>query len=200
LSKKRERALKENEDIRSKLVSLIKGLEEFESSIDISYNEEEVIKMAKALKASQLLLQQKSFDVQKSEERISELNIRLELEHVRRMRAQAEIGDIEKAQISIQNDLLSKNMFVTKSEENEELKLDCDNKISKYTLEIQILESKLEKILETQSLIKEMEILKLIIAELEKHIFSTEVQISDDDSASIEMTQNGMQIYIDEVL
>ena len=94
--------------------------------------------MSKALKASQLLLQQKSFDVHKSEEVLSELNIRLELEHERRVRAQAEIGEIEKERMIIQNDLLSKNMeCVKKSDENNEVKLDCDCKISKYTLEIQ---------------------------------------------------------------
>ena len=43
LSVKMERILKENEDMRSKLFSLTKGLEEFESSIDIPSNEEEVI-------------------------------------------------------------------------------------------------------------------------------------------------------------
>ena len=86
LSKKMERVLKENEDMKLKLVSLSKELEEFESGIDIPSNEDEVIEMAKALKASQLLLQQKSFDVQTPEEMIIELNIRLELERDRRMR------------------------------------------------------------------------------------------------------------------
>ena len=77
---------------------------------------------------------------------ISELDIRLELEHGRRVRAQAEIGEIEKERMIIRNDLLSKNMeCVKKSEENNEVNLDCGYKISKYTLEIQKLESKLEK-------------------------------------------------------
>ena len=103
--------------------------------------------MAKALKASQLLLQQKSFDVQ-NEEMIRKLNIRLELEHDRRVRAQAENGEIEKERMVIQNDLETKNMeCVKKSEENDEVKLDCDYKISKYTSKIQKLESKLEKII-----------------------------------------------------
>jgi hypothetical protein len=128
LSKKRERILTENNDIPS--------------------NEEQVIEMAKALKASQFLLEQKSFDGQKSEEMIHELNIRLELEHDRRVRAQEEIGEIEKERMVIQNDLQSKNMeCVKKSEENDELKLDCDYKIGKYTSEIQRLESKLENII-----------------------------------------------------
>ena len=76
------------------------------------------------------------------------LNIRLELEYDRRMRAQTEIGGIEKERMVIQNDLETKNMeCVKKSEENDEVKLDCDYKISKYTSKIQKLESKLEKII-----------------------------------------------------
>ena len=185
--------------------------------------------------------------MQKSEEMNAELNIRLELEHDRRVRAQTEIGEIEKERMVLQNDLDSKNTeCVNKSQEYEEVKLGCDYKVGKYTTEIKKLESKLEKVLlekdnkifdlqsrntelylkwesyeerynnqvevsktlqnelqssyvETQSLIKEMEMLNLMFAELEQHIFSTETK-TINDSGNLEVTQNGKQIKVDEVL
>ena len=39
-----------------------------------------------------------------------------------------------------------------------------------------------------------------MFAELEKHIFSSEAKTVNDDSASVELTQIGKQINIDEIL
>ena len=55
LSKKMERVLKENEGMKLKLVSLSKGLEEFESGIDIPTNEEEGIKNGKSLEGISII-------------------------------------------------------------------------------------------------------------------------------------------------
>ena len=45
-----------------------------------------------------------------------------------------------------------------------------------------------------------MEMLNLMFAVLEKHIFSSEAKTVNDDSASVELTQIGKQINIDEIL
>ena len=74
------------------------------------------------------------------------MNIRLKLEHAHRLRIQKEIGEIEKERMITQNDLeYKKREFVKKSQENDDVKIDFDYKISKYASEINKVESKLEK-------------------------------------------------------
>ena len=74
------------------------------------------------------------------------MNIRLKLEHARRLGIQKEIGEIEKERMITQNDLeYKKREFVKKSQENDDVKIDFDYKISKYASEINKVESKLEK-------------------------------------------------------
>ena len=74
------------------------------------------------------------------------LNIRLKLEHAHRLRIQKEIGEIEKERMITQNDLeCKKREFVKMSQENDDVKLDFDYKVSKYASEIQKVETKLEK-------------------------------------------------------
>eukprot|EP00092_Neocalanus_flemingeri_P004813 GFUD01005181.1.p1 GENE.GFUD01005181.1~~GFUD01005181.1.p1 ORF type:complete len:1051 (+),score=335.48 GFUD01005181.1:44-3196(+) len=249
VTKKLDKLLKENEDQKAKISSLCEGLKKLESDVgsDIPTTKEQITENFKALKVAQLLLQQKCFDMQKSDEMNTELNIRLELEHDRRLRAQTEIGEIEKERINLQNDLETKNSeCVTKSQEYDEVKMGCDFKINKYTAEIKKLEAKLEKIqlekdkkifelqsrntelyikfdsleesynnqmeisktlqnelqssfVESQSLIKEMEMLNLMFAEVEQHIFSNETKTMNDGE-KVEVTQDGTQVEVDEVL
>jgi len=246
LKKKVEKIEKENEELKNKIDSLYEGLEKMASNPTNSESFVERDDLLKSYKATQVLLQQKCLDTKKSDEMNSELTIRLELEHERRIRAQTEIGEIEKERMVLQNELESKSTeCIEKSQEYEEVKLGCDYKLSKYTAEIQKLEAKLEKVIlekdkriltlqsrnadmsqklesseerynnqvevsktlqnelqssyvETQSLIKEMEMLNLMFAELDHHIFSG--QPLGAGSSKSEAAPNGKQIQIDEVL
>merc|ERR1711892_1353091 len=132
-----------------KIDSLYGGLEKLTSNDIVNpSSEEETNDLVQSYKATQVLIRQKCLDTKKSEEMNSELSIRLELEHERRVRAQTEIGEIEKERMILQNELDSKSEeCVKKSQEYEEVKLGCDYKLSKYTTEIQKLESKLEKVI-----------------------------------------------------
>merc|ERR1711892_803000 len=141
IKKKLEKIEKENDELKIKIDSLYGGLEKLTSN-------EETNDLVQSYKATQVLMRQKCLDTKKSEEMNSELSIRLELEHERRVRAQTEIGEIEKERMILQNELDSKSEeCVKKSQEYEEVKLGCDYKLSKYTTEIQKLESKLEKVI-----------------------------------------------------
>jgi len=244
IKKKLEKIEKENDELKIKIDSLYGGLEKLTSNDIVNpSSEEETNDLVQSYKATQVLMRQKCLDTKKSEEMNSELSIRLELEHERRVRAQTEIGEIEKERMILQNELDSKSEeCIKKSQEYEEVKLGCDYKLSKYTIEIQKLESKLEKVIlekdkriltlqssnaeinlklesskerynnqvevsktlqnelqssyvETQSLIKEMEMLNLMFAELDNHIFSGKPLASSSSSKG-----NGKQIQADEVL
>jgi len=249
VTKKLENILKENEELKTKIDLLCEELERLEnnSGLVIPNTEDEIKDMSKALSASKLLLKQKCFEMCKVEEMNNELNMRLELEHDRRVRAQTEVGEIEKERMILQNTLDSKSdECVRRSEDYKEVKLGCDYKISKYTGEIKKLESKLEKVTlekdkkvsdlhsenidlhlkldtleehynnqlevsktlqkelqssyaETQSLIKEMEMLNLMFAEVEHHIVFNET-LDHNNENKIEVTQNDKKINVDEVL
>merc|ERR1711892_674675 len=245
IKKKLEKIERENDELKIKIDSLYGGLEKLTSNDIVNpSSEEETNDLVQSYKATQVLMRQKCLDTKKSEEMNSELSIRLELEHERRVRAQTEIGEIEKERMILQNELDSKSEeCVKKSQEYEEVKLGCDYKLSKYTTEIQKLESKLDKVIlekdkriltlqssnaeinlklesskerynnqvevsktlqnelqsryvETQSLIKEMEMLNLMFAELDNHIFSGKPLASSSSSSE----GNGKQIQADEVL
>ena len=190
-------------------------------------------------------MKQKSNEIEKIEESNNELKVRLELEHERRLRAQKEIGQIEKEKVILQKDLESKSSENIKlSEECDETKANCEFKINKYTVEVKKLEAKLDKVVlerdkkifdlqdkntelylklesaeetnatqmevcttlqnelqqsyaETQSLIKEMEMLNLMFAELDQHIFPSEVKIKVGMEVSAE---GGKQLNVEDVL
>ena len=92
-------------------------------------------------------MKQKSNEIEKIEESNNELKVRLELEHERRLRAQKEIGQIEKEKVILQKDLESKSSENIKlSEECDETKANCEFKINKYTIEVKKLEAKLDKV------------------------------------------------------
>merc|ERR550519_1918296 len=75
------------------------------------------------------------------------MKVRLELEHERRVRAGMEIGEIEKEKVILQKELEKESGESVKlSEEREEIKSNCEYKISKYTMEIKKLEAKLERV------------------------------------------------------
>merc|ERR1711915_1170892 len=247
LNKKLERLAKDNEELKTKLDSVSENMEKLSSTAhtELPTSKEDIDKLIKSFKATQILLDQKSTEIKRYDEVNAELSIRFELEHERRVRAQAEIGDIEKERVILQNELEAKAQeCIEKQQEIEEVKLGCDYKISKYTSENQKMDAKLDKVVqekdkrinylqaknsdmnvklesleerynnqvevsrtlqkelqssyvETQSLTKEMEMLNLMFAELENHIFSCETMKESDipDSAS----QNGKQIQVDEV-
>merc|ERR1711936_770470 len=132
VTKKLEDILKENEELKAKIGVLCEGLEKLEnnSGLVIPDTEDEIKDMSRAFNASQLLLKQKSFEMRKLEEMNNELNMRLELEHDRRVRAQTEVGEIEKERMILQNTLDSKSdECVKRSEDYKEVKLGCDYKI-----------------------------------------------------------------------
>ena len=98
-------------------------------------------------KASELKLKQKCGEISRLEDHNAEMKVRLELEHERRVRAGMEIGEIEKEKVILQKELESKNSESVKlSEECEEIKSNCEYKVSKYTAEIKKLEAKLERV------------------------------------------------------
>ena len=245
-----EKVKMENDELKSKLVVLNEQLETIGSynKPGLPASKEEISEIVTAFKASEIRLKQKCLELSKIEESNNELKVRLELEHERRVRAQKEIGVIEKEKVILQKDLETKtNDCVKLSEECDEIKSNCEFKISKYTTEIKKLESKLEKIVlekdkkvfdlqdkntelylklekmeetsatqlevattlqnelqgsyaETQSLIKEMEMLNLMFAELDEHIFPTEAKEGFSNSGNIEVTENGRPVNVDEVL
>ena len=245
-----EKMKMENDELKSKLVVLNEQLETIGSynKPGLPASKEEISEIVTAFKASEIRLKQKCLELSKIEESNNELKVRLELEHERRVRAQKEIGVIEKEKVILQKDLETKtNDCVKLSEECDEIKSNCEFKISKYTTEIKKLESKLEKIVlekdkkvfdlqdkntelylklekmeetsatqlevattlqnelqgsyaETQSLIKEMEMLNLMFAELDEHIFPTEAKEGFSNSGNIEVTENGRPVNVDEVL
>jgi len=248
LNKRLERLVKDNDELKTKLDSVSDNMEKLSSTAhtELPTSKEDIDQLIKSFKATQILLDQKSKEMKRYEEVNAELSIRFELEHERRVRAQAEIGDIEKERVILQNELEAKTQeCIEKQQEMEEVKLGCDYKISKYASENQKMEAKLDKVVqekdkrinylqaknsdinlklesleerynnqvevsntlqkelqssyvETQSLIKEMEMLNLMFAELENHIFSCETMKESDipDHGS----QNAKQIQVDEVL
>jgi len=174
----------------------------------------------------------------------AELNIRLELEHDRRVRAQEAIGEIEKERILLKQKLDIRNSdYEQKAQEFDEVKLGCDYKLAKMATEMKKLETKMATMteekdkriselqehnndlfnkleefeerynnqldvsrtlqnelqasfVETQSLIKEMEMLNLMFAELEHHIFTQQSK----GTGEIEVTENGQVVKVKDVL
>ena len=243
----------ENDDLKSKLDVLNDQLETIGSynKPGLPTTKEDIAEIVTAFKASEIRLKQKCLELSKIEESNNELKVRLELEHERRVRAQNEIGLIEKEKVILQKELETKSgECVRLSEECDEIRSNCDYKVNKYTTEIKKLEAKLEKVVlekdkkifdlqdkntelylklesaeetnasqlevattlqnelqgsyaETSALIKEMEMLNLMFAELDEHIFPTETK---DDAATaanesnIEVTENGKQVNVEEVL
>jgi hypothetical protein len=187
-------------------------------------------------------------ELQRVELTNAELNIRLELEHDRRIRAQNLIGEIEKERIALKNQLEScSSEFAVKTQEYEEARVGCDYKVRKVSSEMKRLEAKCElqmserdsrladltaknrelaskledmedrynnqvevaKTLqselqvsfeETQCLAKEMEMLNLMFAELEHHIFNPDSTTLGLEPSEVEVTQNGKKINVEEVL
>jgi len=183
-------------------------------------------------------------DGPKKDLKSAELNIRLELEHNRRVRAQEEIGEIEKERIQLKQKLDLRNSdYELKAQEFDEVKLGCDYKLAKKETEMKKLETKLATVteekdkriqdlqshnnemfnkleefeerynnqldvsrtlqnqlqasyVETQSMIKEMEMLNLMFAELEHHIFTQQTKGTGD----IEVTENGQVVKVKDVL
>ena len=122
-NKKFEKLTKENDDLKTKLGTFYEGLEKL--TVEPS-SEEDNSGLSLSYKATQVLLKQKCLDIQKSDEINSELTIRLEMEHERRVRAQTEIGEIEKERMLLQNELDYKiSECVKKSHEYD--KLSCMN-------------------------------------------------------------------------
>ena len=81
-----------------------------------------------------------------------------------------------------------KSIFDLQSQNNE-LYLKVNVLEERYNNQVEVsttLQNKLQSsYVETQSLIKEMEMLNLMFAELEKHIFSSEEKTVNDDSISV---------------
>ena len=239
----------ENDELKSKLDVLNEQLETIGSynKPGLPSSKEEIAEIVTAFKASEIRLKQKCLELSKIEESNNELKVRLELEHERRVRAQKEIGVIEKEKVILQKDLETKsNECVKLSEECDETKSNCEFKISKYTSEVKKLEAKLERVVlekdkkifdlqdkntelylkleameetsatqlevattlqnelqgsyaETAGLIKEMEMLNLMFAELDQHIFPTEAR-EGSSKDPLEVTENGKPVNVDEVL
>jgi len=183
-------------------------------------------------------------DGPKRDVKSAELNIRLELEHDRRVRAQEAIGEIEKERILLKQKLDIRNSdYEQKAQEFDEVKLGCDYKLAKMAAEMKKLETKMAttnedkdkrivelqahnndlfnkleefeerynnqldvsrtlqnelqaSFVETQSLIKEMEMLNLMFAELEHHIFTQQSK----GTGEIEVTENGQVVKVKDVL
>ena len=139
----------ENEDLKMKLDVLTDQIEVVAhyTRPGLPSSQEEISEFLKAYKASELKLKQKSLDLSKLEDHNNEMKVRLELEHERRVRAGMEIGEIEKEKVILQKELEKESGESVKlSEECEEIKSNCEYKISKYTTEIKKLEAKLERI------------------------------------------------------
>ena len=243
----------ENDDLKSKLDILNDQLETIGSynKPGLPTTKEDIAEIVTAFKASEIRLKQKCLELSKIEESNNELKVRLELEHERRVRAQNEIGLIEKEKVILQKELETKSgECVRLSEECDEIRSNCDYKVNKYTAEIKKLEAKLEKVVlekdkkifdlqdkntelylklenaeetnasqlevattlqnelqgsyaETSALIKEMEMLNLMFAELDEHIFPTETKedaAAAANESNIEVTENGKQVNVEEVL
>ena len=91
------------------------------------------------------LLRLRKSELHRAELTNAELNIRLELEHDRRIRAQNLIGEIEKERIALKNQLESRSSeFAAKTQEYEESRLGCDYKVRKVSTEMKRLEAKCE--------------------------------------------------------
>ena len=245
-----EKLKNENDELKSKMEILNDQLETIGSynKPGIPSTKEDITEIVTAYKASEVRLKQKCLELSKIEESNNELKVRLELEHERRLRAQKEIGQIEKEKVILQKELDNKNDECVKiSEECDEVKSNCEFKINKYTTEIKKLEAKIEKVMlekdkkifdlqdkntelflkleaaeetnsnqlevattlqselqssysETQSLIKEMEMLNLMFAELDEHIFPTEAKTAATNENNIEVNDNGKQINVADVL
>jgi len=245
-----EKLKKENDELKSKMEILNDQLETIGSynKPGIPSTKEDINEIVTAYKASEVRLKQKCLELSKIEESNNELKVRLELEHERRLRAQKEIGQIEKEKVILQKELENKNDECVKiSEECDEVKSNCEFKINKYTAEIKKLEAKLEKVMlekdkkifdlqdkntelflkleaaeetnsnqlevattlqselqtsysETQGLIKEMEMLNLMFAELDEHIFPNEAKTAPTNENNIEVNDNGKQINVADVL
>ena len=247
-----EKLKAENEELKMKLDVLTEQIEAVShySRPGLPSSQEEIGQFLKAYKASELKLKQKSLDLSKLEDFNNEMKVRLELEHERRVRAGMEIGEIEKEKVILQKELERESGESVKlSEECEEVRSNCEYKISKYTTEIKKLEAKLERVqlekdrkifdlqdkntelylklesseeqmasqlevattlqnelqssyAETQSLIKEMEMLNLMFAELDQHIFPSEVKVAAvGGPGELQVTEkDGKQISVTEVL
>merc|ERR1711915_750471 len=123
LNKRLERLAKDNEELKTKLDSVSENIEKLSSTThkELPTSKEDINKLSKSFKATQILLDQKSTEIKRYEEVNAELSIRFELEHERRVRAQAEIGDIEKERVFLQNELEAKAQeCIEKQQEIEE--------------------------------------------------------------------------------
>ena len=140
---------RENDELKSKLDVVTDQIDAVSrySRPGLPSNQEEIHEFLKAYKASELKLKQKCGEISRLEDHNAEMKVRLELEHERRVRAGMEIGEIEKEKVILQKELESKNSESVKlSEECEEIKSNCEYKVSKYTAEIKKLEAKLERV------------------------------------------------------
>ena len=169
-----EKLKTENNELKSKLDILNEQLETIGSynNPGLPTNKEEITELVTAFKASEIRLKQKCFELAKIEESNNELKVRLELEHERRLRAQKEIGKIEKEKVILQKDLETKTSECVKmSEECDEIKANCDFKINKYTVEVKKLESKIEKVvLEKDKKIFDLQVPSTILCSLFTYI------------------------------
>ena len=140
---------RENDELKSKLDVVTDQIDAVSrySRPGLPSSQEEIHEFLKAYKASELKLKQKCGEISRLEDHNAEMKVRLELEHERRVRAGMEIGEIEKEKVILQKELESKNSESVKlSEECEEIKSNCEYKVSKYTAEIKKLEAKLERV------------------------------------------------------
>ena len=144
-----EKLRAENQDLKMKLDVLTEQIEAVShyTRPGLPSSQEEITEFLKAFKASELKLKQKSLELSRLEDLNNEMKVRLELEHERRLRAGMEIGEIEKEKMILQKELERESGESVKlAEECEEVKSNCEYKISKYTTEIKKLEAKLERV------------------------------------------------------
>ena len=102
-----EKLKNENDELKSKMEILNDQLETIGSynKPGIPSTKEDITEIVTAYKASEVRLKQKCLELSKIEESNNELKVRLELEHERRLRAQKEIGQIEKEKVILQKEL-----------------------------------------------------------------------------------------------
>ena len=144
-----EKLRAENQELKMKLDVLTEQIEAVShyTRPGLPSSQEEITEFLKAFKASELKLKQKSLELSRLEDLNNEMKVRLELEHERRLRAGMEIGEIEKEKMILQKELERESGESVKlAEECEEVKSNCEYKISKYTTEIKKLEAKLERV------------------------------------------------------
>ena len=144
-----EKLKAENEELKMKVDVLTEQIEAVShySRPGLPSSQEEITDFLRAFKASELKLKQASLELSRMEDFNNEMKVRLELEHERRVRAGMEIGEIEKEKVILQKELERESGESVKlSEECEEVRSNCEYKISKYTTEIKKLEAKLERV------------------------------------------------------